>query len=121
MTAASMPPAFAADAVETSRAAPPSNPYIIGHADCDALGAELDAIRARVMADRGERDLRYMKKLLRIQRSAEIGGRLALFMGFNPVAWCVGVLLLALSKILDNMEIGHNVMHGQYNLSLIHI
>ncbi|HEX6590745.1 MAG TPA: acyl-CoA desaturase [Moraxellaceae bacterium] len=116
MPSAFTPPALAGEGrAETARAAPPANPYILGRADCDALGRELDAIRARVMADRGERDLRYMKKLLRIQRGAEISGRLALFMGFNPVAWCVGVLLLALSKILDNMEIGHNVMHGQYN------
>lgn len=80
-----------------------------------AFGAELDALRARVMGSLGERDVRYIKRMIHIQRSAEIGGRLALFCGFNPFAWCLGVMLLSLSKILDNMEIGHNVMHGQYN------
>jgi len=29
--------------------------------------------------------------------------------------WLAGVGALSLSKILDNMEIGHNVMHGQYD------
>lgn len=80
-----------------------------------AFGAALDGIRTRVTADLGERDVTYIRRMIRIQRSAEIGGRLALFLGFNPIAWCLGVGLLSLSKILDNMEIGHNVMHGQYN------
>jgi len=30
-------------------------------------------------------------------------------------AWVLGTLLLGLSKILENMELGHNVMHGQYD------
>ena len=37
-------------------------------------------------------------------------------LGFvKPLLWLAGVLLLGLAKILDNMEIGHNVMHGQYD------
>jgi fatty acid desaturase len=38
-----------------------------------------------------------------------------LFLGFLPPMWLAGVAALAVSKILDNMEIGHNVMHGQYD------
>lgn len=102
-------------ATRTSEPETPRSPYRLDKTSCDALGAELDAIRRRTMADLGEPDVRYIKRLIRIQRSAEISGRLVLFLSFNPVAWCVGVLLLALSKILDNMEIGHNLMHGQYN------
>ena len=30
-------------------------------------------------------------------------------------AWVLGVALLGLGKILENMELGHNVMHGQYD------
>lgn len=29
--------------------------------------------------------------------------------------WLLGSLLLGLGKILENMELGHNVMHGQYD------
>ena len=29
--------------------------------------------------------------------------------------WLLGTSLLSLSKILNNMELGHNVMHGQYD------
>ena len=38
-----------------------------------------------------------------------------MFLGFLPPAWLAGVAALSASKILDNMEIGHNVMHGQYD------
>src|SRR6185312_15234910 len=30
-------------------------------------------------------------------------------------AWILGTTLLSLAKILENMEIGHNVMHGQWD------
>ncbi len=81
----------------------------------DAFGAELDALRTRTVADLGERDRDYLEKVVRAQRGLEIAGRALLFAGFLPPAWVGGVAALSLSKILDNMEIGHNVMHGQYD------
>ncbi len=81
----------------------------------DAFGAELDAIRARVVADLGERDAAYIHRVIRAQRGLEVAGRGLLFFSFLPPAWLGGVAALSLSKILDNMEIGHNVMHGQYD------
>ncbi len=81
----------------------------------EAFGAELDAIRAEVVADLGERDVDYINHLIRIQRGLEVAGRGLLFAGFLPPAWLGGTAALSLSKILDNMEIGHNVMHGQYD------
>jgi linoleoyl-CoA desaturase len=35
--------------------------------------------------------------------------------GFTPISWTLGVATLSTAKILENMEIGHNVMHGQYD------
>ena len=81
----------------------------------DAFGRELDAIRERVIADLGERDAAYIRKIIKAQRGLEIGGRGLLELGFLPPAWLAGTVALSLSKILDNMEIGHNVMHGQYD------
>jgi fatty acid desaturase len=81
----------------------------------DAFGRELDAIRRHVLADLGERDADYIRGVIRTQRRFEVAGRALLFFGFIPPAWLGGVTALSLSKILDNMEIGHNVMHGQYD------
>jgi fatty acid desaturase len=80
-----------------------------------AFGQELDAIRQRVIDDRGERDTEYIRNMIRAQRGLEVAGRGLMFFSFLPPAWLGGVTALSLSKILDNMEIGHNVMHGQYD------
>ncbi len=79
-----------------------------------SLGEELDAIRQRVLAERGERDANYIRGVVRAQRGLEAAGRGLLWAGVFPPAWLAGTAALSVSKILDNMEIGHNVMHGQY-------
>ena len=81
----------------------------------EALGRELDELRNRVMAELGERDATYIRRIIMTQRGLEILGRALLEVGFLPPAWVGGTAALSLSKILDNMEIGHNVMHGQYD------
>ena len=81
----------------------------------ESFGEELDAIRRRVLADRGESDANYIRKVIRAQRGLEAAGRGLLWAGVFPPAWVAGTAALSLSKILDNMEIGHNVMHGQYD------
>jgi NADPH-dependent stearoyl-CoA 9-desaturase len=81
----------------------------------DDFGRELDAIKERVLADLGERDADYIRRVIKAQRALEVGGRAMLFAGILPPAWLAGTTMLGLSKILDNMEIGHNVMHGQYD------
>jgi fatty acid desaturase len=84
-------------------------------AQLESLGRELDELRNRVRADLGERDADYIRRMIRTQRGLEIAGRAMLEFGWLPPAWIGGVTALSLSKILDNMEIGHNVMHGQYD------
>ncbi|MDO3403481.1 fatty acid desaturase [Mycolicibacterium neoaurum] len=86
--------------------------YTLTPEQFEAFGAELDAIRERQLADLGERDANYIRQIIKWQRGLEFGGRVLLFL---PPAWPVGTVMLGLSKILDNMEIGHNVMHGQYD------
>ena len=95
--------------------APKTNRSGLTDEQLDAFGAELDAIRARVLADRGERDADYIRNVIKAQRALEVAGRGLFFFSFLPPAWLGGVTALSLSKILDNMEIGHNVMHGQYD------
>src|SRR5438477_440219 len=81
----------------------------------EALGLELDAIRNEVLADLGERDAAHIRRVVRTARASAIAGRSLLMFGFTPVSWTFGVAALATAKILENMEIGHNVMHGQYD------
>src|SRR6201995_4217145 len=76
------------------------------------FGEEMDAIRQRLLADLGEEDAAYIRGVVDKQRKLEIAGRALMYL---PPAWPVAVAALSLSKILDNMEIGHNVMHGQYD------
>lgn len=81
-----------------------------------SLEEELNEIRDEALSDVGQKDADYIRKMIRLQRWIEISGRITLMLGFlHPFFWVLGVLSLALSKILDNMEIGHNVLHGQYD------
>ncbi len=89
--------------------------YSLTPEQAEAFGAELDAIRERVIADLGERDATYIRNIIKTQRKLEVGGRALLFASIFPPFWLAGTAMLGISKILDNMEIGHNVMHGQYD------
>ncbi|WP_027644919.1 fatty acid desaturase family protein [Salinispora oceanensis] len=83
--------------------------------DIEVIGKELDAIRDRVLADLGERDARYIRRLIRTQRRLELGSRAVLLFSLFPPAWIIGTAGLSIAKILENMEIGHNILHGQWD------
>ncbi|RIW44352.1 acyl-CoA desaturase [Micromonospora endophytica] len=83
--------------------------------DIETLGKELDAIRQRVIDSRGERDAAYIRKVISTQRKLEVGSRVVLLFSLFPPAWIVGTAGLSVAKILENMEIGHNVLHGQWD------
>jgi NADPH-dependent stearoyl-CoA 9-desaturase len=84
-------------------------------ADIEQLGQELDAIRAEVIASRGADDAAYIRSLIKTQRSLELGSRIVLLASIFPPAWLLGTAGLSVAKILENMEIGHNVLHGQWD------
>ncbi|HEX8754271.1 MAG TPA: acyl-CoA desaturase [Solirubrobacterales bacterium] len=113
MTVTATPPANAA-ATPPASSAPPGDGHALTSEQLQSFGEELDAIRQRVLADRGERDANYIRGVIRAQRGLEVAGRGLLWAGVFPPAWLAGTAALSVSKILDNMEIGHNVMHGQY-------
>jgi fatty acid desaturase len=79
------------------------------------LGRELDAIRDEVLAKRGSSDAAYIRRVIKVQRALEISGRAALLVGKNKTAWVAGTAMLSVAKILENMELGHNILHGQWD------
>jgi linoleoyl-CoA desaturase len=83
--------------------------------EVEQLGRELDAIRAEVEESRGDADAAYINRLIKVQRGLAAAGRVALFASNRKPAWAAGTAMLGLAKILENMEIGHNVMHGQWD------
>ena len=83
--------------------------------DIEMLGRELDAIRQQILDSRGERDANYIRNVIDFQRKLELGSRAVLLFSLFPPAWLAGTVGLSVAKIVENMEIGHNVMHGQWD------
>ncbi|WP_028474194.1 fatty acid desaturase family protein [Nocardioides alkalitolerans] len=90
----------------------------------EELGAKLDAVRARVEASRNAADAAYIHRMIKLQRGLAFGARVAMLAGsyapkerklFRRGAMVTGSAMLGAAKILENMEIGHNVMHGQWD------
>ena len=91
--------------------------------DTEAFGKEIDRIESDIRATLGARDRRYIKRMITTQRVLAVAGRamiyasLPLFPTGAPffVALGAGAITLGVAKILENMEIGHNVIHGQWD------
>jgi NADPH-dependent stearoyl-CoA 9-desaturase len=80
-----------------------------------ALGADLDALKARVHAELGDDDLEHVRRIQRISTAAEVVGRLLLHVSLDPLTWSAGVAALWLHKQLEATEIGHTALHGAYD------
>jgi NADPH-dependent stearoyl-CoA 9-desaturase len=105
-----------ADAITQTPARPPSRgaPHL-DDAQLDALAAELDALRRREMADRGEDDAAYIRRVAVVATALQIGGRVAIALGRRRPVWWAGVVATTAGRVIEAMEIGHNVLHGQYD------
>ena len=81
----------------------------------EELGRKFDELHDQVKSDLGERDARYIRGIIDLQRRLALAGRVLLFGArFRPL-WLLGTASLSTAKILENMEIGHNVLHGQWD------
>jgi linoleoyl-CoA desaturase len=99
-----------------SAEAHPENPLArLSPEQLQELGRELDAIHDEVYADLGERDARYIRATIKLHRQLVLGSRVLLLGSRRRPLWLLGTAALSLAKILENMEIGHNVMHGQWD------
>ncbi|MCT7658357.1 fatty acid desaturase family protein [Mycobacterium deserti] len=87
----------------------------LSDADIEALGYELDAIRRDVEDSRGERDATYIHRTIKFQRALDVAARLLIGTSRSRAGWWVGTAALAFAKSVENMEISHNVSHGQWD------
>jgi len=80
------------------------------------FGARISEIGQRVKDSRGPADEAYLRRTVAAQKALAISGRIVIFLGilYWPL-FLVGSLILGISKIIENMEIGHNVLHGQWD------
>ncbi|NYG56877.1 fatty acid desaturase family protein [Nocardioides perillae] len=88
--------------------------------EVEQIGRELDAIRTEVEESRCAADAAYINRLIKVQRGLAFGARVVLgASAYSKRARIPGAVLgsamLGTAKILENMEIGHNVMHGQWD------
>jgi NADPH-dependent stearoyl-CoA 9-desaturase len=81
----------------------------------DELEAEFSAIHNEIFAELGDRDRRYILGMIEMHRRLAVLGRALLVASRFKPAWLAGTSALSMAKILENMEIGHNVLHGQWD------
>src|SRR3984957_4217095 len=84
-------------------------------ADVEELAAALEAIRHDIEASRGAKDRAYIVRAIAFQRCLEIAARLAIAGTKGKCGWAVGTAALAAAKCIENMELGHNISHGQWD------
>ena len=87
----------------------------MSYEELEQFGEELDALRQRTLDSLGQADADYIRRVIKVQRAFEVLGRIGILTPFFWPTFVAGIVLLGLSKIIENMEIGHNVMHGQYD------
>src|SRR4051795_12272854 len=81
----------------------------------DELAEEFQKIHDEVFNDLGEADARYIHSIIDFHRRLGAVSRVFLMASRYPPALVLGTIGLSAAKILENMEIGHNVLHGQWD------
>src|ERR1700676_4624041 len=84
-------------------------------AEIEAIGEAFQRIGDEVRADLGEADAHYIRSLIEFHRRLAALSRIVLMGSRYPPAWLLGTTGLSVAKILENMELGHNIMHGQWD------
>lgn len=85
------------------------------HINYDQVETEFEAIKQRYRNKLGPADVRYIKRLRTASRLSEVLGRGLLWISKEPITFALGVLFTWLHRNLESIEIGHNVLHGQYD------
>jgi fatty acid desaturase len=87
----------------------------LSNTDLEALAVALEAIRHDIEDSLGAKDRAYIQRTIAFQRCLEVGARLVIAGSRSKAGWVVGSAALAVSKSVENMELGHNIGHGQWD------
>jgi fatty acid desaturase len=87
----------------------------LSDADVEMLAAELDTIRCDIEDSLGTKDREYIRRAVAFQRCFEIAARLIIGVSKTRSGWMLGTAALAAAKCVENMELAHNVIHGQWD------
>jgi linoleoyl-CoA desaturase len=99
-----------------SRSAPEQHPlHRLSSEQIEEIGREFQAIHDEVYADLGDADATYIRSIVQFHRRLAALSRIVLMASRYTPAWILGTTGLSAAKIIENMEIGHNVMHGQWD------
>jgi NADPH-dependent stearoyl-CoA 9-desaturase len=105
-------------------------PKHLSASDIEEFGREMDAIRNEIADSLGSKDRAYILSVIKWQRSLMLAGRIVVFLSFFllpmsdwtftgwPQFWAallLGAIMLGVSKSIENMELGHNIMHAQFD------
>jgi NADPH-dependent stearoyl-CoA 9-desaturase len=94
----------------------PENPlHKLSAEQLEAIGREFDELHEYVKEDLGDRDAKYIRSIIELHRRLGLIGRMELLAASFWPAWILGTATISVAKILENMEIGHNVLHGQWD------
>ncbi|HEX4842914.1 MAG TPA: acyl-CoA desaturase [Limnobacter sp.] len=98
--------------------------------DIAEFGREMDLIRNEIADSLGAKDRAYILRVIRWQRSLTLMGRIVIFLsllvmpmtGWPIGGWLqfalvlgTGMAMLGIAKSIENMELGHNIMHAQWD------
>ena len=87
----------------------------LSDADVEALAVELDAIRLDIEDSLGAKDRVYIQRTIALQRCLDLAARVVIGASRTRTGWAFGTLALAVAKSIENMELGHNIGHGQWD------
>lgn len=93
-------------------------PCALAHVDTslfDQIEQEIDAIKQRYRGKLGTPDVKYITGLRCKSRIFEAIGRSLLWISPEPISFALGVGFVWLHRNIESLEIGHNVLHGQYD------
>ncbi len=94
----------------------PGNPlHRLSSEQLDEIGREFDKLHDEIFGDLGDSDAKYIRSMITFHRRLVALSRIVLIGAKYKPLWALGTAGLSFAKILENMEIGHNVMHGQWD------